>query len=167
MTQRRTPSEVITQLRKHPGEVYRIRESASQRLTGTWNPSKPYGSGNLYGYGTGSYWLEGDQVHLEWHPKKGPIEHYFGSVPTGADSQSPNRLRVRRAMRTAIAIYLLSAAAGFVLGYAFTSGASTHRATIGLFGLIGGYFAAYVVMVTAIGVIRVRRGRQLSRQSVE
>jgi hypothetical protein len=155
--QRRTPAGVVTQLRKHPGERYRVRESASQRLSGTWNPGKPFGSGNIYGYGTGSYWLEGDQVHLEWHPKKGSSEHFVGPAPT---VQTVSRSsRALRGLIAALGIYLAAAVVGFLLAYELSSGSSTYRSGIGAFGAMAGYLAAYVVAIVVVAVVRSRRHR--------
>ena len=163
------PSDVLRYL-KQPGARHTVRHrGAFEGSHGLWNPAESWRPTNLlYGSGEGTYWIDAEgQVNLDWQPRNGQPAHYVGPVPKKADPRSPNRLRARRAMRTVFAIYLLSAAAGCALGYAFTSGDSTHRAAIGLFGLGGGYFSAYIVMVTAIGVIRVRRGRRSSRRRAE
>jgi hypothetical protein len=145
--QRHSPSGVIACLRRRDGRRYRVRTSASQRLTGTWNPAKPYGAGNLFGYGTGSYWMQGDQVHLEWHPKKGTSEHFVGPVPTERAGVHGNRVR---GILGALGIYVAFAVAGFALAYQLSSGTSGHRAGLGAFGAIVGYFAAYFTAIVVI-----------------
>lgn len=153
--QQRTPTGIVTRLRKRPGERLRVRESTSQRITGTWNPARPFGSGKIYGYGTGSYWLEGDQVHLEWHPKKRSSEHFVGPAPT---VQAYSRSSwARRGLTAALGIYLAAATVGFVLAYETSSGSSTHRSGIGAFGAIAGYLAAYVAAIIVLAVRSHRR----------
>ncbi|HVU60417.1 MAG TPA: hypothetical protein VHG72_18175 [Polyangia bacterium] len=156
----RTPAGVVRRISK-PGARYSIQLTGLMAgATGTWNPSKPWGAKNwLYGPGSGTYWLEGDEVHLDWTPEHGEAHHFVGPIPEAADLKSPEKRKIRRIGRTVLGIYLVFAAAGFVTGYELSSGTSTHRSTIGAFSAIAGYLAAYVILVTILGTLRVRRGR--------
>jgi hypothetical protein len=113
----------------------------------------------LYGSGEGTYSVGGDGlVNLDWRPQGGQAQQFTGPVPAEADPYSPGRRRARKALLAVSAIYLASTAAAFLLGYSLASGSSARRVVIGAFAAVGGYFVAYVVMVSVVGVIRVRRG---------
>ena len=159
------PTDVVRYLKK-PGAKHTVRHrGAFLSSQGLWNPAKSWRAADrLYGPGEGTYWLDANgQVNLDWRPRNGEPQHFVGAVPAGVDRHSPSRRRARRILQVIAAIYLAGALTGFLLGYALSSGTSGHRAAIGAFGAVGGYFVVYFVASVVIGVVRVRQGNKSAR----
>lgn len=149
-----SPRGITTRLLKQ-GPQSRIERRLESKTASTWNPARPYPGGNVFGEGLAIYQLDNQQMRLEWRPRHGDPAVHVGPLPKGVDPAA--RARRRRAAGTALGVYLTSAAVGYVTVYASASGPRVHREATGLFGAVGGYFAAYLA---ALAIIVITRSRQ-------
>jgi hypothetical protein len=160
---RSTPVGIVSQLLK-PNAHRRLEKRLVGRTASTWNPSRVFPGGSVYGEGTAIYSLDDEeQVHLDWHPKQGRAAHFVGPRPTPVDAA--RRGQLRRAAGAVLGVYVIAAAAGYVAVYASTGGARGHREAMALFGALGGYFVAYFVALAILGVAKARRTAERQRDA--
>ena len=157
-TDARIPRGIVRRVSK-PGARHVVRlRGLMAGVAGTWNPAKPFGPRNwLYGPGEGTYWMGDDGlVHLDWRPRRGPVQHLVGPVPEAADPNAPGHRRIRRIRRAVLTVYAVFAVGGFAWGYGASSGAASHRVAIAVFGAFMAYVVAYFVMLTVLAIARRR-----------
>jgi hypothetical protein len=162
---RATPTGIVSQMLK-PSAHRRLERRLVGRTASTWNPSRVFPGGNVYGEGTAVYSLDDeDQVHLDWQPKEGEAAHFVGPMPKAVDAASHGQRR--KAAGAVLGVYVIATAAGYVAVYASTGGTRGHREAMGLFGAAGGYFAAYFLALTLLGVVKARRSAKKAQTKTQ
>lgn len=148
----RTPQAVVRRLRAGRDPVVVLLRGAR----GTWDPSRPVGPGNTrWGPARATYRLEGQTVHLRYHPVLGSPVDVEGPVP---DLPS----RPIRIMQLIFAGYLTLLVAAFAIGFAASHGDAGRRL---LFGWIGAGCAMLLVWLITLVVNVARAVRNLGRDS--
>lgn len=144
-----------------PGIRYSVHLRSYDR---PWNPASPTGRlTGAFGPGQAIYWLDDDAlVHLEWHPNTGTTQRTTGPIPAVAIPGTPAYDKHRRFVRAAITVacaYPALAIGGFVAGYLLSTGASSHRSTVGATCAVAAFFAGWFVGRIALLVWRLRLRR--------
>jgi hypothetical protein len=152
-----------------PGIMRRLQTSTAgtrysvhlRSLDRPWNPAS--GNGRLsgaFGPGQATYWLDDDAlVHLEWDPTTGLPQRTTGPIPDVAIPGTPTYNKHRRFVRTVIAAvcaYPALAIGGFVAGYVLSSGADSHRSTVGAACAVAAFFAGWLIARVIVVVWRFR-----------
>lgn len=138
----RTPQAIVRRLRAGRDPLVVLLRGAR----GTWDPSRPIGPGNTrWGPARATYWLEGETVHLRYHPVLGTPEDVEGPLP-----ELPTRpIRLLQAMFVG---YLAVVVIGFAVGYAVSTGDSGRRLLFGWFGTAGAMVLVWLLtLVVNIG----------------
>jgi hypothetical protein len=145
---RKTKVRGVVPLLRATGKPVHFRTTILDFSTGVWNPARPDRLGyGIYALGRGTYWLDDDDlVHLDWRPRKGPARSFVTAhpVPPAAQRASSDRPdHSRREVLTVAVTYLFGVVAGFLIADWLSTGSSSHRAAVGLFGGLVGFVGAY------------------------
>jgi hypothetical protein len=152
---------IMRRLQHSPGVRYSVHLRSYDR---PWNPASTNGRlSGAFGPGQATYWLDDDGlVHLDWKPTSGMAQHATGPIPAVAIPGTPAYNKHRRFVRTVITgvcTYPALAVGGFIAGYFLSSGASSHRSTVGATCAVAAFFGGWFVGRITVLVWRIRLRR--------